>query len=100
MVVSVIVNIGIAHCNPNLYHIAKPYFLRALVQYKVSRKRLSPHGLRHTLNVAERCEKIGEFEIALKYYQLTLAEYEKKIRHVSRQTVYSTKFGLVVPLTW
>jgi hypothetical protein len=39
--------------------------------------------MRHTLNDAERCEKIGEFEIALQYYQLTLAEYEKKVRHVS-----------------
>jgi len=56
--------------------------------------------MRHTLNDAERCEKIGEFEIALQYYQLTLTEYEKKVRHVSRQTVYSTKFGLVVPPTW
>jgi len=77
-VASVVANIGIAYFNQNLYDMAKSYFLRALNQYKISQRQLSPHDLRHMLNVAERCEQIGEFETALLYYQLALAEYDKK----------------------
>ena len=75
---SVLANIGIVYFDQGLCDLAKSYFLRALDQYKISQRQLTPHDLRHVVNVAERCEQIGEFETALLYYQLALAEYDKK----------------------